>query len=171
MDAPVLQVRPQRRVRPPGLAYRKGIEVAVEHEPAARARPLSPRDEVDRRRPADHAAMLDAGRGVEHGLDHFDKGGGIARRIGAGDPHQRPAQIDERGEPRLDACRETRLLDAGAQSRPRVAAVQAGRSRILVATPATASMTAGSLTMKCRTVPSWPASFPKARRAADRQGS
>ena len=96
VDAPVLQVRPQRGVRPSGLADRKGVEVAVEHEAATGARPASPRDEIDRRHPADHAAMLDAGRGVEHGLDHFDKGGGIARRIGAVDPHQRPAQLDER---------------------------------------------------------------------------
>ena len=109
-------------VRPPGLADRKGVEVAVEHEAATGARPASPRDEIGGRRPADHAAMLDAGRGVEHGLDRFDNGGGIARRIGAVDPHQRPAQIDERLEPRLDACRETRLLAVRAQSRPSVAA-------------------------------------------------
>ena len=96
--------------------------MAVEHEPAAGARPACPRDEIDRRRPADHAAMLDSGRGVEHGLDRFDNGGGIARRIRAVDPHQRPAQINERREPRLDALRETRLRSRRAQSSPRVAA-------------------------------------------------
>ena len=122
VDAPVLQVRPERVVLPPGLADRKGIEVAVEHEPAAGTRPSCPRDEVDGRRPADHAAMLDAGRGVEHGLDRFDHGGGIARRIGAVDPHQRPTQLDERLETRLDARRETRLHPVRAQSRRRVAA-------------------------------------------------
>ena len=46
-----------------------------------------------------------SGRGVEHGLDRFDNGGGIARRILA-----------------VDARREARLLDAGAQSSPSVAA-------------------------------------------------
>ena len=96
--------------------------MAVEHEPAAGARPWCPRDEIDGRRPADHAAMLDSGRSVEHGLYCFDDGGGIARRIGAVDPHQRPAQIEERLVPRLDARRETRFPGARAQSRPRVAA-------------------------------------------------
>ena len=114
---PVLQIRPQRRVRPPGLADRKGVEGAVEHEPAAGTRPASPRDEIDGRRPADHAAMLDAGPGAEHRLDRFDNGGGIARRIDTVDPHRRPAQIDERAGPRLHARRETRLLDAEAHIR------------------------------------------------------
>ncbi len=99
--------------------------------------------------------MLDAGRGVEHGLDRFDHGDGIARRIGAVDAHQRPAEIDELGGARLDA----RLPGAGAQSRPRVAAVQADRTRIPVTTPAATDMTGGTLTMNFRTVPSLPASY------------
>ena len=122
VDAPVLQIRPQRRVRPPGLTDWEGVEVAVEHEPAAGARTPDPRDEIDRRRPADHAAMLDPVRGVEHGLDRFDNGGGIARRISAVDPHQRPAQLDERLVPRFDACGETRLRSRRIQSSPSVAA-------------------------------------------------
>ena len=122
VDAPILQIRPQRRVRPPGLADWEGVEVAVEHEPAAGARTPGPRDEIDRRRPADHAAVLDARRGVEHGLDRFDNGGGIARRIRAVDPHQRPTQVDEFLDPRLDACGETRLRSRRDQSRPSVAA-------------------------------------------------
>ena len=117
VDAPVLQIRPQRRVRPPGLADRKGVEVAVEHEPSAGTRPSCPRDEIDGRRPADHAAMLDAAHGVEHRLDRFDNGGGIARRIDAVDPRRRPEQIDECAGPRLHARRETRLLDAEAHIR------------------------------------------------------
>ena len=69
--------------------------MAVEHEPAAGTRSPDSRDEIYGRRPADHAAMLDSGRSVEHGLDRFDNGGGIARRIGAVVSPQRPAELDE----------------------------------------------------------------------------
>ena len=121
---------------PLGLANRKRVEVPVQHEPAAGARPPNPHHEIDQRLLAHHPAMLDAGRAVEHGLDRFDHGGGVARRIGAVDAHQRAAQLYELPGPRLDARREARLGGAGAHGRPRVAAARAGRSRILVATPA-----------------------------------
>ena len=107
---------------PPGIANRKRIEVPVQDQPPAGARPPNRGHEVDGRLLADHPAVLDAGRAVEHGFDRFDHGGGVARRVGAVDAHQRPAQLDEFPRPRLDARRETRLGGAGAQSSPSVAA-------------------------------------------------
>ena len=108
---------------PPSFANRKGVEVTVQHEPAAGGRSPDPCHEIDRRLLADHPAMVDAVvRSVEHGLDGLDHGRGVARRIGAVDAHQRPAQLHELPGPGPDARRETRIGAVRAQSRPRVAA-------------------------------------------------
>ena len=96
--------------------------MAVQHESVPGGRPSHPRDEIDRRRLAHHPPVLDADPAVQHGLDRLDHRGGVARRIGAVDAHQPPAQLDELRRPRLDARRKTRLHAARAQSSPSVAA-------------------------------------------------
>ena len=96
--------------------------MAVEREPAAEVRPPNPRDDIGRGHPVDPAAVLDAGRGVEHDLDCFDRGGSVARWIGAVDAQSFRQRLTTAGM-RGSMCAARRPFTA-----PALKAVRASRA-------------------------------------------